>query len=383
MRVLILATDIYTRGGIARYTATLAATLGEMIGRKNVEVLALLNTGHSDEGPGSFCVLKAVSGRPTWRAKIGYAAESLRAARKRYDLVICSHVALTPIAALIERWFGTPFWVACHDAEVWERISFAKLAALRRAQFALPVSRFTGEKLREINGISREKIRVVYNAIPDKFADMLLTGNGNASSSARQASGRRTLLSVGSLARVHEYKGFDTVIRALPRLAVEAPDLIYMIAGKGDNQPRLEALARQLGVRNRITFAGRVSDRELAELYHGCDVFVMPSRASRTNGRWHGEGFGRVYVEAALAGKPVVGSTGGGAAEAVLHERTGLLVDPASASEVSDALSVLLRNPGLGARMGREGRQWASQTFSQASLRAGLAEALREGGHLQ
>ena len=109
----------------------------------------------------------------------------------------------------------------------------------------------------------------------------------------------------------------------------------------------------------------------------------MPSRAAKADGQWYGEGFGRVYVEAALAAKPVVGSTGGGAAEAVLHEKTGVLVDPASASQVSDALSRLLMNPRLAARMGCEGRCWARENFSGASLRSKLTKVLQEGGHIQ
>lgn len=383
MRVLILATDIYTRGGIARYTSTLASALGGIVSAENVHVLALLNTGYSGQDSNGLCVLKAVSDRPTLLAKAGYALESLRAARNHYDLIICSHVAVSPVSATIQRLFRTPFWVACHDAEVWDRIPLPKLAALKRAQMTLPVSRFTGEMLSEVNGIPQERIRVLYNAVPDKFATMLLAANGTPGSSIRREAGRRYILSVGSLQRVHDYKGFDTVIRALPQLAAEAPDLRYVIVGKGDNQPDLEALALQMGVRNRVTFAGLVSDRELADRYHGCEVFVMPSRASRTGGCWHGEGFGRVYVEAALAAKPVVGSAGGGAAEAVLHGRTGLQVDPESVSEVADAISTLLRNPGLAAKMGHEGRCWAGKTFSEASLRSELAKLLRKTGYIQ
>lgn len=209
----------------------------------------------------------------------------------------------------------------------------------------------------------------------------MLAESADSTSSAQKTTGCRTILSVGSLASIHDYKGFDRVIRALPRLLTEAPDLHYVIVGSGDNQVRLEALALQLGVRNRITFAGRVSDRKLADLYRGCEIFVMPSRASRANGRWHGEGFGRVYVEAALAGKPVVGSIEGGAAEAVLHQKTGLLVYPGSVFDLTDALAALLRNPPFAAKMGFEGRAWAKKMFSESSLRSSLIQILQSGGY--
>lgn len=383
MKALILATDFFTQGGIARYTSTLASALGDILGPGNVQVLALLNTGHSSESDDSSRVLKALSNRPTFKAKVGYIKESLRFSHACYDLIICSHVALAPVAAIIRRLLHTPFWVACHDAEVWDRIPFHKLAALRRAQFALPVSRFTAETLLENNGISPTKIRVIHNAIPDEFIRMLLSTRPVASSCTKYSRGNRYLLSVGSLARAHSYKGFDTVIRALPRLTAGTFDLHYVIVGTGDNQPRLEALASEMGVRHKVTFAGQVSDRELADLYLGCEAFVMPSRTSATNGRRYGEGFGRVYVEAALAGKPVVGSTGGGAAEAVLHGKTGLVVDPTSGDQVTNALSILVHDPYLAQTMGREGRLWAQKNFSEESLRSNLAGVLREGGYLQ
>ena len=140
----------------------------------------------------------------------------------------------------------------------------------------------------------------------------------------------RTLLSVGSLTRAHAYKGFDTVIRALPLVLKRAPNLRYVIVGEGDDRPRLEKLAAELHLEKSVSFAGSVSDAQLAEYYRCCDAFVLPSKTTKRNGSWEGEGFGRVYVEAALAGKPVVGSRGGGAAEAVVDGETGLLVDPAS-----------------------------------------------------
>jgi len=108
-------------------------------------------------------------------------------------------------------------------------------------------------------------------------------------------------------------------------------------------------------------------------LYRSCDVFALPSRTVPPNGTgWQGEGFGRVYVEAALAGKPVVGSTGGGAAEAVLHEKTGLLVHPESIAEVAGGLIKILGDAELAGRMGQEGQRWARRHFTVPALAASL-----------
>jgi len=376
MKVLILATEIFARGGIARYTWTLASVLGGLVGPENTHVLALLKSCHFGANPSSFRILDEISEKPTAVAKALFSEKALRLAARRYDLIICSHVALAPIGGLIRGFFGTPFWVACHDAEVWDRLSLPKLAGLKRAQLALPVSQFTAKKVSEVNGFPHERVRVVYNAIPTAFAETLLCWNGRSSLCLERKRPERVLLSVGSLARAHAYKGFDTVVRSLPLLLEEIPNLRYTIVGEGDDRTRLEGLARQVGIRDKVTFAGRLSDLELAACYHACDVFVLPSRAAKTNGRWHGEGFGRVYVEAALAGKPVVGSYQGGAAEAAMHAVTGFLVDPTSAEALARATLQLLQNEQLARRMGEAGRRWAAERFTEEAMHKSLADLL-------
>ena len=96
------------------------------------------------------------------------------------------------------------------------------------------------------------------------------------------------------------------VIRALPSLLQTVPDVTYVIAGSGP-QERLDHLARELGVRDRVIFTGLVSDEDLAAIYALCDLFVMPSRQDLAQ---HSvEGFGLVFLEANACGKPVIGRT--------------------------------------------------------------------------
>jgi phosphatidylinositol alpha-1,6-mannosyltransferase len=189
------------------------------------------------------------------------------------------------------------------------------------------------------------------------------------------------VLSVGSLRAVHAYKGIDTVIRAMPRILEAAPHARYTVVGDGDYRPQLERLALSTGVGAQVTFAGEVTDAELVKHYRSCSLFVLPSRASeRASGQWEGEGFGRVYVEAALAGKPVVGSRDGGAAEAVLEGKTGLLVNPCSPTEVADAVTGLLKSPARAAAMGTEGQRWALEEFTERTMRHELSSILHGFG---
>src|SRR5207302_10799126 len=157
----------------------------------------------------------------------------------------------------------------------------------------------------------------------------------------------------------------------------EVPNTRYVIVGDGDDRPRLEKLTAKLQVASHVSFAGSVSDQQLAEYYRTCDVFVLPGQATARNRSWAGEGFGRVYVEAALAGKPVVGSSRGGAAEAVLDGKTGFLVEPPSAEQTAAAIVQLLEYPTVATQMGEAGQQWAVENFTVQTLRRRLLELLQ------
>jgi phosphatidylinositol alpha-1,6-mannosyltransferase len=381
MKTLILATDMFARGGISRYTATLASALGQALGPGNLDVLVWVNKGFTGQAVSGFELFGPVSENTRAASKVRYVCACMRMARRRYDLLIANHVGLAQVAAAIRLLWGTPFWVACYGHEVWGRLPTSKLAALRGAQLILAISRFTAERLQTVNGIPAARIRLLLNAVPTRLAS-LLSRAGSEAGTATAGPRERVLLSVGDLGKGHAYKGFDTVIRALPRILARVPNARYTIVGEGDNRPNLQRLAASAGVSEHVTFAGGVSDDELAALYRSCDVFVMPSRALGADGPASGEGLGFVYLEASLAAKPVVGSREGGAAEAVLHGRTGVLVNPRSADEVARAVVTLLTDAELAMGMGAAGRKWALENFTQDAMATALRQLLHLTGHL-
>jgi phosphatidyl-myo-inositol dimannoside synthase len=374
MRALILATHLFSKGGVARHTATLAAALGNVIGHANVDVLVWRREDHAHETP--HRVLGPVSARPGLVPKIRYVLASISTARQGYDLVIASHVALAPVAALIRVLRGTPYWVICHGFEVWSKVPWWQLHALRSAERALPVSVYTARKLHDVHGVAEGKLQLLRNAIPAGFASQLAEPPDVASDGA-------TLLSVGSLNKALAYKGFRTVIAAMPRILAEVPEARYVIAGDGDDCEGLARLAEETGVADRVAFTGPVSDAELAAIYRSSALFVLPSRASGAMGEAAGEGFGRVYVEAALAGKPVVGSREAGAAEAVVDGETGILVDPTSVDDVAAAVIAVLCHRTMAQRMGAAGQAWARKNFTEDSMSQALSGLLAATGRTE
>jgi phosphatidylinositol alpha-1,6-mannosyltransferase len=138
----------------------------------------------------------------------------------------------------------------------------------------------------------------------------------------------------------------------------------YIIVGLGDELANLQQLIADLRVSNNVMMVGRVSDQDLPSYYAACDVFVMPNR--EIDGDI--EGFGMVYLEAAAAGKPVIGGESGGTRDAILEGITGLRIDGNSLSNVSAAILTLLLDTDKSRQMGENGRRWVQREFAWESV---------------
>lgn len=186
----------------------------------------------------------------------------------------------------------------------------------------------------------------------------------------------RSSLRVITVCRLLPRKGVDMVLRALPKLLTEFPDLEYIVAGKGPDLTRLSALAKELQVENSVQFLGFVPDSDLPALYRSCDVFVMPSRVEEAVASI--EGFGIVFLEASASGIPVVAGHSGGAVEAVRDGETGYLVNPTNPEELLEILLELLGNIELRQKMGIAGRQWVETEMNWDRAGDQLIEVLKE-----
>jgi phosphatidylinositol alpha-1,6-mannosyltransferase len=180
---------------------------------------------------------------------------------------------------------------------------------------------------------------------------------------------------VVSLSRLVPRKGMDVLIDAAAALVPSFPDLTVVIAGSGRDRARLDARVWNSGAPVRML--GAVPDDELPLLYGVADVFVMACRD-----RWLGleqEGFGIVFLEAAACGVAQVAGRSGGADEAVVHGKTGLVVDePGDPGRVAGALRRLLTDDELRRSMGRAARRRARTGFAWDLLAHRLAAALQD-----
>ncbi len=179
---------------------------------------------------------------------------------------------------------------------------------------------------------------------------------------------------VVGVSRLVPRKGFDVLIRAVAHLVSEHPKLRLLIGGDGRDRARLERIAREL--RSPTTFLGRVSDADLPKLYGCADINAMLCRS-----RWMGleqEGFGIVFAEAASCGVPQIAGRSGGAADAVEHLKTGLIVEnPTRVDDVISALRGLLIDKSQRLQMGQASRLRAESLFDYDKLALNLGQLLR------
>jgi len=367
MKVLFLSPAMFAReGGIERLMRLYLKALGEIC-----EAHGGLETGSVESlclsdgvGKTSGDLLAAYSGKSLKRhrgfahKKLRFALAALRRARD-CDLIVCGHINQLVVARLA-RLFNPKlcYCLVAHGIEVWRPYGCMERWALRGADRIFCVSEFTqSQMLRFDKRLDSKRLKVVPNAL-----DPHLTGQDSGTSSNPQsAQPAPTILSVGRLARDDAYKGFDTLIEAMPAVLAECPEARLRIVGTGNDLGRLQALATACGVASAVHFLGRASDDALRSEYAQCTLFALPSR---------GEGFGLVYLEALTHGKPCIGAKAGAAPE-VLGEAGGLCVGYGNVAELAAAIVELVRHPPE-----TDVLQSRAEEFSFARFRERLAEAL-------
>jgi phosphatidylinositol alpha-1,6-mannosyltransferase len=156
-----------------------------------------------------------------------------------------------------------------------------------------------------------------------------------------------------TVARLVPHKGQDVGIRVLASLTEEFPELRYVLVGEGHDEARLRALASELGVSDKVVFAGAISEEDLPEAYATATIYVGPSRVDN---EINVEGFGISFLEASSSGLPVVAGDSGGVRSAVRDGETGFVLPASDVAAWVNVIARLLRDDALRRRMGGAGR---------------------------
>ncbi len=267
-------------------------------------------------------------------------------ASRQADLIVISHLLPLGTAAML---LGKPYVVIVHglDVRLARRKKILASRVLKNAKFVVANSRATASELPEF-GIKAESALVLTPAIDASW---------EAYASKSETHGlQKTILAAG---RFVSRKGFDRLIRMLPALRESSGDVLLILAGAGPEEGYLREEAKKNGVESHVKFVIAPDRPTLAAQYWVCDVFALPARASKDDV----EGFGIVFLEAALFGKPVVAMRTGGTPEAVEEGVTGLLADSESEADFFQKLARVLNDAALAKRLGTAGRERVLRAF--------------------
>jgi phosphatidylinositol alpha-1,6-mannosyltransferase len=271
------------------------------------------------------------------------------------DVVFCGHLYMAPLARLVARLKRARLVIQAHGIEAWPQPSAAQRAAVEAADMVLAVSRHTRAAIQSWAAISPERLIVLPNTVAEAFTP----GDGAALRKALGLEGRKLLLTVGRMSAAERYKGHDRVIRALPSLDAR---VAYVVIGEGDDRPRLEALARETGVADRVAFMGAQPHETALAAYRAADLFIMPST---------GEGFGIAFLEAMACGTPAIGLGLAGARDALADGELGIGTDE---DDLAPAVARALKTP---SRRGAALASAVRNRFGRAPFERGVAGVIQ------
>ena len=359
--------DLDAPGGIQRAGRHLAFVLSEYAASHNMEY-RILTLNDTQELHRMRIAEREFVFTGAARGKARFAASAMRAARRRPKLVLAAHPNLGPILSAMKFLAPRMKSIICtHGVEVWDPLPLLRRRSLRQADLVLSPSRATADFVETLQGVSRERIRVLPWALDPDF-ETVIHAQASSKLPAAFPSGP-VILTVGRWLATERYKGMDTIILALPRLLLRWPDLHLVLAGTGDDKQWLEGIAQESGVRRHVHFLTDLTYGELSACYAASQIFVLPSR---------GEGFGFVYLEAMARSKPVIGGAHGGAPEVIQDGVTGYLVQHGDSVQLATSIDVILSNPELAAEMGKRGRERVDKEFRFSVFAKGFKKILRE-----
>jgi len=361
VRILALVTDAFGgRGGIAQYNRDILSAFAELEFVSSVLVLPRY-------APDKSSWQRKIRQFRARGKKVHYVLAALWVGlRNHVDLVFCGHLYVAPLAWIIARLKGAKLIVQMHGIEAWGAPSSWQRLAVEAADLVLCVSRHTRSSVLNWASVAPERAIVV----PDTVGEEFTPGDGAALRGACELNDNRILLTVGRMNSRERYKGHDRVIAAMAAFPPGLRDVVYVIVGEGDDRARLEALAQEVGVADRVRFIGAVSRKALIETYRMADLFAMPST---------GEGFGIAFLEAMACGTPALGLAEGGARDALADGELGTMVtEPELAQAITEALSETKLNANSLALAVRARFGW--ETFSKR-IRAVLGRVMADELH--
>jgi len=296
---------------------------------------------------------------PRWLRLIWHVWRVVR--KEKIEIIFVQQVLPVGYSAIVmKKLFKVPFLLFSHGTDL-----VAGTATIWKRKMVTMVSKHTDQIIFNSNSLMSRYLRVLpqfenksfvlYPCPEPRFLEPPPRADIDNLRRRYALEGKQTLLSVS---RLDEGKGFPSMIRCMPKILEQVPNLVWFIIGGFKTDLIIDSI-RKYNLQNVVRFVGEIPHEDLHPYFYTSDVFVLLTHPDEGKE----EGLGLVFLEASAAGLPIVAGRSGGVPEAVLDGRTGLIVDAHNEKQVVDSVLKLLREKAYASQLGKAAKERMLKDF--------------------
>jgi len=259
-------------------------------------------------------------------------------------------ITRTALVSTLNSWYANEHGKASIKGRIYTSL---ELLSNQSLELYITVSEKDRQSLLK-SGISEDAIELIYNAVDVNMSAI----SGDPQWLKKKFDLPPDSLICTAVGRLVPVKGYDVLIDAVQRIALQVPQLFCLIVGEGECKEELSEQIRQAGLENRVRLVGYYDRQNAMSILKSSDIFVMPSRY---------EGTPIALLEAAALARPIVASSTGGIPELVVPDEHALLVPPGDPTALAQGLVRLASDRGYAETLGQAARQRICQHFNLES----------------
>lgn len=359
-KIIYLASDVFSKGGIQRYSRAQIDIARKYFNDENV-IIQSLWPPKSDAFEGTINIGYYGQGR-SLASKIKYSLSFLiNVIKNKPDFIWINHIRLLPLAFLGKVLIpNAGIILNVYGLEIWSGLRYFEKSLINKEINIISDSHYTSRYIQEKYLVKEDRIHVIWDPV-DTNRFIPIPGIKASVASRYQIPYKEDsliLMILGRISITSRHKGYDRLINVLK--SIEYENILLVICGDGNDRTRLERRVRDEGLVERIFFTGLIPEKDLVEVYNLADLFVLVSE----RGFQKGEGVPLTPLEAASCGIPIIVGDEDGSQEAVQEGINGYIVSPKSPEKLRERIMDLYNHPEKREKMGIQARERIVKEFS-------------------
>jgi phosphatidyl-myo-inositol dimannoside synthase len=360
MKVLYLTPGCYDKGGISRYSRYQINALRKIGAIKNIITLSLLGHDlHSFEE--EFNITWSANGNSLINKIIFSLRTIIIAIRFRPDVIHIAHVNLSFLGFLCSKLVNSKLVLNVYGLEIWSGLKASSTFALLRCDKIISDCHSTKDYILNNWKINEATIEVIWDCVDiKKFKVKSLDDNVLKKYSIPSKNIHFNILTLGRLSKTSRHKGYDRLINVFKKINLKYPFTRLIIAGKGNDSPRLEKIVNKLDIKESVIFTGEIHEDDLCMVYNSSNIFSLVSQ----KGEMMGEGIPLTPIEAMACGLPIIVGNHDGSREAIFDDMNGFVINPFDTDKHEDCIISLIENQSIYRNMSKHSIDIATRYFS-------------------